>query len=44
MKDLKRKVQWLEDVQKMELGLEPTLSATKVFIQTVNIKTSRSQT
>jgi len=27
MKDLKRKVQQLEDVQKMELGVEPTLSA-----------------
>jgi len=27
MKDLKQKVQWLEDVQKMELGVEPTLSA-----------------
>ncbi|XP_020603796.1 uncharacterized protein LOC110042769 [Orbicella faveolata] len=27
MMDLKRKVQWLEDVQKMELGVEPTLSA-----------------
>ena len=32
MKDLKRKVQWLEDVQKMELGVEPTLSA-KVLIK-----------
>lgn len=34
MKDLKRKVQWLEAVQKMELGVQLTLSA-KVFIQMV---------
>ena len=30
-KDLKRKVQWLEDVQKMELGVEPTLSAQVII-------------
>ena len=31
MKDLKRKVQWLEDVKKMELGVEPTLSAQVII-------------
>ena len=34
MKDLKRLVQWLGDVQKMELGVEPT-SFAQVFIETV---------
>ena len=31
MKDLKRKVQWLGDVQKMELGVEPALSAQVII-------------
>jgi len=31
MKDLKRKVQWLEDVPKMELGVEPALSAQVII-------------
>ena len=31
MKDLKRKVQQLEDAQKMELGVEPTLSAQVII-------------
>ena len=31
MKDLKQKVQWLEAVQKMELGVEPTFSAQVII-------------
>ena len=31
IKDLKRKVQQLEDVQKMELGVEPALSVLVII-------------